>query len=282
VKRKIIFAHPRHIYESYTDYRRLIDLAGFDTCFFDEINLSGEAIYIVAPVNGELRPAIDKAKSLLKHLPLAKIVWWNLERMDSGVWPPEGRNASNMVERIKDWVDLIWVSDLHYSTLDKRLRFVELGSDARLAEGEPSAIKLYDIAALTYNNHRRSKIYGNLTKWKLAPSSAWGDTRAKILHSSKCMVYVHQTELPIGAPLRFALAAAYKLPMLCEAIKDPHPLMEGRDYLSCPYSEIVDRMEDWLAMGSLSFLGENLHQTLCVERSFRTCVESAVKESFNA
>ena len=277
---KIVFAYPRQVFQSYSDYRKLIEISGFDTCFYDEMNLATKVVYIVAPANGELREAVTKLREAQKGHVLAKVIFWNLERVDSGVWPPEGRNASNMVERIKDWVDAIWVSDRHYSTLDKRLVFVPMGSDARLAEGEPSEIKLYDIAALTYNNHRRSKVYSSLTKWKLAPESAWGDTRAKILQASKCMLYVHQTELPIGAPLRFALAAAYKLPLLCEAMGDAFPLMDGRDYFSCPYSEIVDRMEDWLAMGSLSFLGENLHQTLCVDTNFRKSVEEGIRRTF--
>lgn len=277
---KIVFAHPRQVFESYSDYRRLIEISGFDTCFYDEMNLAINTVYIVAPVNGELREAVTRLRAAQNGHVLAKIVWWNLERSDSGVWPPEGRNASNAVERIKEFVDNIWVSDRHYASLDSRLIYVPMGSDARLAEGELSPIKIYDIAALTYNNHRRSKIYGNLTRWKLAPSSAWGETRARVLRSSKCMLYVHQTEMPIGAPLRFALAAAYKLPLLCETLADPFPLMEGRDFLSCPYGDIVERMEDWLSIGSLAFLGENLHQTLCIDTNFRKSVEEGVRRTF--
>jgi len=276
---KIVFAHPRQVFESYSDYRKLIEISGFETCFYDEMDLFADTVYIVAPVNGELRPTIDKARTS-KGRVVSKIIFWNLERPDSGVWPPEGRNASNAVDRIKPWVDAIWVSDRHYASLDSRLVFVPMGSDARLAEAGPSPIKIYDIAALTYNNHRRSKIYGNLTKWKLAPSSAWGETRARVLRSSKCMLYVHQTEMPIGTPLRFALAAAYKLPLLCETLGDSFPLMEGRDFLSCSYGDIVDRMEDWLSIGSLAFLGENLHQTLCLDINFRKSVEDGVRRTF--
>lgn len=279
---KIVFAHPRQVFESYSDYRKLIEISGFETCFYDEMKLSPDTVYIVAPVNGELRSVVSRLRLQAQKEQKAqpKIIWWNLERPDSGVWPPEARNASNAVERIKEFVDNIWVSDRHYASMDSRLIYVPMGSDARLAEGEPSPIKIYDIAALTYNNHRRSKIYGNLTRWKLAPTSAWGETRARVLRSSKCMLYVHQTEMPIGAPLRFALAAAYKLPLLCETLEDPFPLMEGRDFLSCSYGDIVDRMEDWLSIGSLAFLGENLHQTLCIDTNFRKSVEEAVRRTF--
>jgi hypothetical protein len=58
---------------------------------------------------------------------------------------------------------------------------------------------------------------------------------------------------------------------------DPYPLLEGRDFMAAPYQDLLDKVDWWLSEGRLAPLGENLHQTLCIERSFRTCVESAVK-----
>lgn len=272
---KVIFAHPRHRHESYSDYRRLVEISEFPTCYVDEMDLGADAVYVTSPVTGELRPALEGKKRR------AKVVFWCLERPDSGDWPPESNNASNRVSEIIQFVDKVWVSDRHQAQLDLRQVYVTMGSDSRLAEGETLPAKVYDIAALTYNNERRRKIYSELGRWKTAPESAWGETRAKILRSSRSMLYVHQTELPIGAPIRFALAAAYKLPLLSETMIDPYPLVYGRDFLSAPYDRLVNETHDWLSGRSLTAYGEQLHETLCLERNFRLSVLEGVVKSFS-
>lgn len=272
---KVIFAHPRHVYDSYSDFRKLVEISGFPSCFVDEIDLDSPSVYITTPVNGELRPVLEGKKRR------AKLVFWCLERPDSGDWPPEGVNASNQVSEIAQFVDKIWVSDRHQATLDLRQVYVTLASDSRLAEGEPWPAKIYDIAALTYNNHRRRYVYDQLGRWKMAPASAWGETRARILHQSRAMLYVHQTEMPIGAPLRFALAAAYKLPLLSESMADPYPLVEGRDLLSAPYDKLLAETDLWLSSRSLAPYGQSLHETLCIERNFRLSVLEGVVKSFS-
>lgn len=272
---KVIFAHPRHPYDPYSDYRKLIEISNFETCFVDEIDLGADAIYVTSPINGELRPVVEGKKRR------AKIVFWCLERPDSGDWPPEGKNASNRVSEIMSFVDKVWVSDRHQAQMDLRQVYVTMGSDSRLAEGEVLPAKVYDIAALTYNNERRKKIYSELGRWKVAPQTAWGETRAKILRSSRSMLYVHQTESLIGAPIRFAIAAAYKLPLLSEMMTDPYPLVEGRDFLSASYDRILAETHDWLSGRNLAPYGEQLHETLCLERNFRLSVLEGVVKSFS-
>lgn len=272
---KIIFAHPEHRHDSYSDYRRLVLLSGFGVCRIGEIDLEVEdTVYILSPATGEIL-------SLLNRPRRCKVIWWNLERPDSGDWPPEGNNASNSVDLIAPIVDKIWVSDRYHASLDKRLMFVPMGSDARLAEGKPDGTKLYDIVALTYNTERRKQIYDKLGKWKVAPSTAWGETRARLLNTSRCMVYVHQTASFIGAPLRFALAAAYRLPLISELMADPYPLQEGRDFVATIHDCMVELVDECLSEGhTWTEIGNNLHHTLCIERNFRSCVEDAVMEQF--
>ncbi len=277
---KIIFAHPRHRHDSYTDYRRLVEISGFPSCYVDEMDFAEENLYITTPVTGELRPAIEGLRERQSGPKRAKVVWWNLERIDSGYYPPERNNASNMVDEIVKWVDAVWVSDRFYGEMDKRMIFVPMASDARLAEGEDLPIKVYDLSILAYENARRQKIFGKLGRWKVAPATAWGDMRSRILRSSRSMLYVHQTPLPIGAPLRFALAAAYRLPVLSESMGDPFPLVEGRDFLAAPYQEILERLEDWIS-SRLEAFGENLHHTLCVDLNFRGCVEEGVRRTLD-
>jgi hypothetical protein len=272
---KVIFAHPRHRHPSYADYRKLVEISGFETCAVDEMDLAADAIYITAPVNGELRPVVDGKKRR------AKVIFWCLERPDSGDWPPEGNNASNRVGEIIRFVDKVWVSDRHQAQLDLRQVFVPLASDSRLAEGETLPAKMYDLAMLSYVTDRRRKIVTSLERWKRAPETAWGETRARILHSSRSMLYIHQTPSPIVAPLRFALAAAYKLPLLSEAMADPYPLVSGKDFLSAPYEGIVEATNEWLSGPSLAPYGQSLHETLCLERNFRLSVLEGVVKSFS-
>lgn len=272
----VIFAKPSHKYDSYRDLYRLVELAGFPICSVKEMDLDRDVTYVTSPVDGETRAHCGSSKGTRK----AKVIFWCLERPDSGNYPPDGIGAANRVDEILKFVDHVWVSDKHYASLDPRLIYVTLGSDARLAEGPSLPIKVYDIAALTYNNERRSKIYGPLGKrWKMAPESAWGETRAKVLHSSRCMLYVHQTPMPIGAPLRFALAAAYKLPLISEEMTNTCPLLGEFDFLTCRYEEMVEKIEVWLTKGWLSELGKNLHQTLCVSFPFRGCVEEGLRRT---
>lgn len=271
----IVFAHPVHRHDSYSDYRRLALLSGFEVCLISEIDLEAEdTTYIISPATGDILNVLNQPRR-------CKVIWWNLERIDSGSWPPEGNNASNAVDLIAPMVDKIWVSDRHHASLDARLTFVPMGSHIGLAEGKPDTTKLYDIVALTYNNARRKAIYDKLGKWKVAPATAWGETRARLLNTSRCMVYVHQTPALIGAPLRFALAAAYKLPVISELMADPYPLQEGRDFVATIYEAMVELVDESLSEGrTWTQIGDNLHHTLCIERNFRSCIADAVMEQF--
>lgn len=281
---KIIFAKTEYHYDSYTDFWKLVELAGFETCFVKDVDLENDAVYITTPINGELRPHVNYRRSILKGPQRARIIWWNLERPDSGAYEINqitGTEVINSTNDILKHVDRVWVSDRYYQSLDPRMIYVTAGGDARLSPCAPDPMKVYDIAALTYNNHRRDQIYGPLGgRWKMAPNSAWGENRALILNRSRCMVYVHQTPSPIGAPLRFVLAAAHKLPLICETMADPYPLQAGRDFLMCHHNQMLPQIEAWLAQGYLSQIGENLFKTLCVDFPFRKCVEEGLARTF--
>lgn len=274
--RDVVFARPSHKYDSYQDLYRLVELAGFPICSVEEMDLDRDLIYVTSPVDGRTRSHCGASKGSRK----AKIVFWCLERPDSGNYPPDGIGAANRVDEIMEFVDHVWISDRHYASLDPRMIYVTMGSDARLAEGPLLPMKVYDVVALTYNNARRNRIYGPISsRWKMAPESAWGETRARILRSSRCMLYVHQTPFQIGAPLRFALAAAYELTLISEAMVDPYPLIAGRDFISYSYEDLPGFVEG-LLMHGLPLCGKNLHQTLCIDRTFRSCVEEGIRRTF--
>ena len=277
----IFFAHPRYVYDSYVDYRKLAQLSGFPTCAVDEIDLGREALYIVSPVNGELRPHIQHRRSVLKGPRRAKVVWANLERPDSGpggLSQLTGSMVCNTTDEILQWVDAIWVFDRYYASLDPRMIFVPMGSDARLALSPNPMPKKWDWCHLSYANDRRMAVYSQLIRAGLRQApNGWEWERDATLKSSRTMVYVHQTPAPIGAPLRWALAAAYKMPLLCENLADPAPLEPGKDLIMCHYDHLAQNVPAWIVSEAVNKMGESLHRKLCVDWTFRKAVEFGVR-----
>lgn len=282
---EIVFVRTRYEYQSYSDFWRLVELSGFRQIFVDQFDLAEEYIGILPVVNGELRPHITHRRSILKGPQWAKMISWCLERPDSGDYElskidPKG--AANSTNEIFDYVEHVWVSDRYWASLNPRLIFVPMGSHPDLAGGPPGE-KIYDACALTYNTHRRDRIYGPLgQQLRMAPNSAWGAERDRILRSSRAMVYVHQTPMPIGAPIRMAIAAAYKLPVISEAMGDPTPYEHGRDIVLLTYDDLVPSTISLVRDAWLPEIGSNLHRELCIERTFRDRVLEGVERTLAA
>lgn len=277
---QIVFARTRYEYRSYSDLWRLVELSEFPICRVDEIDLAQDTLYVTAPVNGELRPHIAHRRSILKGAPRARIVWWNLERPDSGRWTLAniGIGASNDVEEILNWVDAVWASDRWFASLDGRMLYVPLGSHRGLAGTVPPRGAFeWDLAHLSYITSRREMIYRALEPAvRLAPN-AWPPERERVLSRSRAMLNIHQTPAPIAEPLRFAIAAAHAIPLLTETLADPWPLVPGEHCLMASHGAIAKRVVEWLQGGSLEALGGNLARLLCDERPFRRGVEEAAK-----
>jgi len=264
-----VFARTRHPYDSYTDYWRLVELSGFATCYVDEMDLSREgAIYIVSPVNGEFRPHMEAHGAHRR----ARVIWWNLERPDAQGCPP----LSSVLDDICRYVDSVWVSDRHYASLDPRQTFVVLGSHPDL--GAPPAPPAYDFTHQSYVwGRRQAPIEALRRRWTEGPN-AWGPARDHVLRTSRLMVNVHQTPAPVGEPLRFALAAAYHLPLVSETLADPFPLVESIDFRAVPIGEIPRAVEVLLAHGpAIRETGNLLHERLCMEWTFRRGIEEAIR-----
>lgn len=272
----IVFAHPEYVYDSYTDYRALAKLSGFENAYVKDIDLERDALYIVSPINGEFRPHINYRRSTLKGPSKAKVVWWNLERPDSGpgdLGKLVGSMVCNTTSEMFQWVDAIWVSDRYYASFDQRMTFVPMGSDDRLSGKLGYVGKAYDWCHLSYTNDRRAAVYAELSRrgMRQAPNG-WAGERDGILRSSRAMLYVHQTPAKIGAPLRWALAAAYGIPLLCENLGDPYPLEPGRDLMMCQYEHLAMNAVGWICSEAVGKMGANLHKTLCIDHTFRKSV----------
>lgn len=277
---KIIFARTRHSYDSYADFWKLVELSKFDTCFVDEIDLAHENFYIVTPINGEFRPHIENVRTRMTSYETPQkglLAWWNLERPDSGpgaLHQLMGSMVANVNNDLFKYCDAIWVSDRHLEKIDPRTIHVILGSHPDLLEMRWEK-GIYDYAHMSYLCPRRRAIFDRLHPLKGAPLG-WGGARALALAHSRSMVNVHQTEALVGEPLRFALAAAYALPLLSENLIDPWPLEDGRTILMDHYDSLSTQIHEWLKRPDLHDIGHALHKKLCIDWTFRKGVEEGV------
>lgn len=281
-----VFARTRYNYNSYSDLWMLVELSGFKTCFTDQMDLEADLVYITSPINGEQRPHIKHQRGILKGPQKAKIIFWNLERPDSHK-PEIGIEQSiyDIYTEIFQHVDAIWSSDRWMSGIfrDKRSIFCEMGSHAGLSLTErPHNGFIYDLSHLSYMTYRRESFFGTLKLMglKMAPK-CWGAERDAVLHQSKAMLNVHQTEAPICEPLRIAVAAAYRMPYITEFTRDLYPLEEGVTCLSAPYDKLANETLKWMK-GDLAGLGHALHDRLVKNWSFRDGVMDALRKTEQA
>jgi hypothetical protein len=194
----IVFVQPAKEYPSYSDLWRLASLAGFDVCRADEVGSDAKATYIVATPEAFTRPETE-----------ARVVWWNLEYTGDYV-----QSTPADVEA--------WSSDAN-DAKKRKATFVLLGSDARL--GSEPAAAAYDLTLLGYMTPRRQALKDALVEFRW-PVDYPGrdDDRDNVLRTTRLMLHVHQHETPAAAPLRFALAAAYRMPVLTEERATMTPL----------------------------------------------------------
>lgn len=215
----ITFVKTRWQYDSYVDFWRLVELSDFPTIYVDELDISQPGVYITAPMNGEWRPHIDNQADRPRN---AHLVMWNLER-PSGSAGSVGKYAQDNRDLIyKRHVDEVWVSDRRLAE-ETNLRYVTLGSDPGL--GEPGEEKKYLFCHMSYEVPRRQGIYNHFNKDDIG-QNCWPPERDEILKQSKFAVNVHQDNHPFQEPLRFALFAAYGLPIISETIYDSYPFSE--------------------------------------------------------
>ena len=262
----IIFARTRYHYDSYSDFWKLVELSNFDTCYIDEIDLSSDNTYIFSPTNGEFRPHITNEKG--KKSWSAKVIWWNLER------PSSDTNA--VIDDITEYINEAWVSDKYYASLNSGFKFVGVGSHPDLRLHKENLDKVYDYCHMSYVYGRRDYIHNTLAQrgLKIGPNG-WGEERDKTLRSSNMLVNVHQDPFPIAEPLRFAVNAAYSLPIISETIIDPYPLVPGVDIILAHYDDLINQT---LAVYNtdLTQMGNALYDNLCIRNTFRASVEKGL------
>ena len=274
--RDIVFALSRHVYDSYDVFRDLVRLSGFEQCFVDEIDFSRRAHYIVTPINGEVPPALANKP---KEGCAAQIIWWCLERFD-GPGMRERHPSTIIDEAIGMGFDRCWTSCRKVQSLDPRLEHVVFGSHPDLL-GVHHITSLgfdqYDFTHQSYAWGRREIIYRELRNAKLREGpSLWGGERSSVLIGSRLMLNAHQYDMQVYAPLRFALAAAFKLPIVTEWIDDPYPLT-GHITVA-KYEDLIETVKKVVALpeDEREQQGENLHNLLCHARTFGSEIRRSI------
>lgn len=280
----------RYSYDSYSDLRRLYDLSGIPTCFVDEIDPTRNAVYIVSPINGEFRPHMEHRLTGIGNRRQARVIFFNLERPIEISWDdlshkdrPVFACTKSSFDTIPEYVDRVWVADRLFaeSMQSPRVRFVPLGSHPGLYTGNPRPTNdsefLWDFAHLSYVNERRQAVLNQLQGLRCAPN-AWPPERDEILRLSKVLLNIHQTDHQIGEPLRFAVAAAAKIPVISETIQDPWPIATGSDVAFGPEQLVAGFCRSYVTMTGWPKSANRLYETLCVDFPFERNIRAAVRE----
>jgi hypothetical protein len=280
----IVFAKTRYVdpntgrpYDSYTDFWKLVELSGFETCYVDEVDIRKNNFYITCPHNGEWNPHIANQTGRPRN---AYLVLWCLER-------PSGSNGMPIYARsnrslIYDrYVDNVWISDRAMAD-EAMLQFVPLGSDYGLGEPGAKDGRKYHFAHMSYITDRRKRVYSHFPEWSIAPN-AWpwdNPSRDAYLKESLFALNIHQDRYPFQEPLRLALFAAYGLPVLTEEIKDAYPWSDDICVFH-PYDGIQGRLRAMLGNDYTRWYdaGMKTRDAMCKEYNFRKMVLRAVKEA---
>lgn len=279
---EIIFAKTRYSYDSYTDFRKLVDLSGFAQCFVDEIDIHSDNIYIVSPINGEMHEFtanVCKGGNMTDNA-TAKVLMWNLERPGDGTVESFAADNHNMLGK---YFHNILVSD---KILAEKcgLNYITMGGHEGLGQPGLFEHKKYDLIHLScYSNHRGPLFHApdkprNVFLGYSVAGNCWGQQRHEKLQATKFMLNIHQDNHPFLEPLRFTLAVMYGLPIITEKCDNYYPYHLNFDVMTniFPLDKITGAMLAY-SRDMYSFqLG--FRDMFLKTYPFRLCVEKAVAE----
>lgn len=261
----VYFVKTAHFYESYQDYWRLVELSGYSAIEYDDIDPDSDNVYVFTPLTAEWSLRYSGSVK-------ATMILWDLEyrlKESSYEWPESDLVTPPFISRV-------WASDKWYAERIKA-EYVPFGSHAGLV-GTAHTDEAFDLAVMCYIYGRRSTAL-NAIKDKgltIAPN-AWGDERDAVLKASSAMLHIHQHErVNSVAPQRFAIAAAYHLPLISESVYDMGIFDKAVLYAD------YDALADYTALmvkrypSLLRDKADMLHDLLCVKHSFRSYIEEAL------
>lgn len=254
-----VFVFPDKDYDSYTDVRRLVELSGFKTLSIGD----GKAVDEYTPLI-YLSPEQPYG---FRWYP-KRSIWWSLEY--GGEYEPD----------LTNWEGEVWASDPAWAAAHNA-KMVVMGSHPGLSGGDVKRI-VYDdgfrnVTMLCYMTARRQALKDELSdlNWPQMPYPGYGKERFEQLSMARLMLHAHQREdTPAIAPQRFALCAAYHLPLIHEAVSDEGAYAGAARFE--PYDALASATREELNDPS-NERGEALYNWLCEELTFRKSVEAALR-----
>jgi hypothetical protein len=274
-----VFVRSARRYESYTDFWRLVELSGFRIVDKSQVDFGADLLYIWAEMDVDFMvPLHDHPKSGRR----ARTALWSIERPDQRASERTDARAwwRAGLDETFDLVDDLWVSDKGILAMDPRSTWACLGGHPGLREDASSGGRSYDVAHLGQHTPRREEVIRELERRRISVSpNGWGEERARILSSSKLLLGIERLgTVHISTPLRWAVAAAYRLPILQEEILDPAPLVPDESIMMAPIDKLADLVEVALRW-DLSSMGAAARETFCERHTFRRGVEEAIERS---
>jgi len=262
---QVIFCKTRyqdHGYQSYNDFFKLVELAGYPLIYVDQIDTSTDNTYIFTPMNGECVNGWPIGK--------AQIILWQME------WQiTDEHNTPPGVTRV-------WCPDAWFAQ-KQGYEYVPIGSDVRLCEATDDYIpKQYDVSFLSYQTPRRQFITQQCKSHGLtiAPNSGLhGYARSVVLLQSRLMMHIHQHDtIPGIAALRWALAATHRMPLLTESVAN-YGIFNYKYMMQARYGTIAEFAQSLMMDENRYMLDDyaaQLYQLLCVEKTFAKVVNANV------
>jgi hypothetical protein len=164
--------------------------------------------------------------------------------------------------------------------MDPRSTWACFGGHPGLREFASTVGPSYDVAHLGQRTPRREEVIQELGRRGISVSpNAWGSERARILSSSRLLLGIERLGgTHISMPLRWAVAAAYRLPIIQEEHPAPEPLVAGESVLMAPIGGLADLVEAALKR-DLEPLGLAVWKAFCENYRFRDQVEEAVRRN---
>jgi hypothetical protein len=165
-----VFVKTRWAYQSYTDFWAMVALAGYSTCYVDEVDVEAEKVYIVNPLNGEWEPMLAHRLVNEGRTRRAMLVSWTIEPPVKSDYLPNLRRTVD--EGLVDW---IWMGyrNLAQAAAHPRIRFVPVGSMAGLGDLSACAcLRAYppDCVRTRTGRHRQAQAG---TRTGRQPSLPW-------------------------------------------------------------------------------------------------------------
>lgn len=251
----VIFVKPRHPYGTYVDMWQLVELSGYRWQYENEIDLASTNTYIFTWFGVQSMFSLDTK---------ARLICWNLEWANIPIFP-----------NVEYWTPDAWFAQRN------DWKYVPVGSHRGLyCDDRRTHLQIYDVALQMYRDPlRRAHMIHRFRDagLQIAPDG-WQDVRHRALMQSRCMVHIHQLEdNATVSPLRFALAAAYRLPVISESLSNAG-ILDGC-VIQSPYHDLPDAILEHLKperSAELQRHADALYTRLVEQYSFRTVVEAAL------